>query len=500
MALWQVINLSCRGAHDASDTPSPPFLAQPHLKLRSSRLTSPCPYGQWSSRQVLLPEPALSGFLVVEEEPSLSQGTTAHVPILAKNDSLASRTKQLAFALPIAGLCLVAPARAQTNAPAHTPPAKAATPAQQRPSNWRLLTLKEGRSIVNAAWQQGEPPRSAGDCSHLAHDIYQNAGFDYPYQSSSDLYAGIEHFQRVKFPHPGDLIVWPGHVGIVVDPLLHSFYSLVRTGIDEQDYESSYWRSRGTPRFYRYKVPKTAIRTAATLPLGPKGPHQDRPPLSSVSQRSPSLNRPLSADTVPEPPSPDSDSSSRPSPKAALERIAVTQPPAVSADPADPPTPVEPPSSIVVSPGNRLPTRDEVARGISELSDASAGILRNNEPAKIQPPVMIVEQLRLKRLDIKGDHGWAHVEIDSKVSIEAGAVQVKRRHTKALWELRRTDSGWEALSAKDRTYVPQDVALKHLAAQLAQITQSDRGALTDPAILQQESQLVQLLNGLLVTK
>jgi hypothetical protein len=58
----------------------------------------------------------------------------------------------------------------------------------------------------------------------------------------------------VRHPQPGDLIVWPGHVGIVLKPLEHSFYSLVSTGLEAQNYEGTYWRSRGRPRFYRYKV------------------------------------------------------------------------------------------------------------------------------------------------------------------------------------------------------------------------------------------------------
>jgi NlpC/P60 family len=55
------------------------------------------------------------------------------------------------------------------------------------------------------------------DCSHIVHAVYDRAGFHYPYASSSDLYVGTHEFQRVTHPQGGDLVVWRGHVGIVVN-------------------------------------------------------------------------------------------------------------------------------------------------------------------------------------------------------------------------------------------------------------------------------------------
>src|ERR1700722_19396220 len=137
-----------------------------------------------------------------------------------------------------------------------------ARPARGAETDARLLSREEGRSIVRTAWQAEPPADGMQDCSHVVHQIYAEAGFDYPYASSLDIYAGNENFVRVKTAHAGDVIAWPGHVGIVVDALQHSFYSLVRTGLDSQDYESAYWRSRGRPRFYRYKVESGRVVTA----------------------------------------------------------------------------------------------------------------------------------------------------------------------------------------------------------------------------------------------
>lgn len=90
------------------------------------------------------------------------------------------------------------------------------------------------------------------DCSHFVHEIYRKAHHPYPYASSEELYEGIDSFTRVSRPRSGDLIVWHGHVGIIVDPKESRFVSVLRSGVKTDDYRSSYWKSRGRPHFLRY--------------------------------------------------------------------------------------------------------------------------------------------------------------------------------------------------------------------------------------------------------
>jgi hypothetical protein len=115
-----------------------------------------------------------------------------------------------------------------------------------------ILTEDDRLSLLAAALDRRVRMHSEPDCSHLVHAIYQQAGFSYAYASSSDLYAGVGQFQRIKQPQPGDLIVWRGHVGMVIKPSEHIFFSFLRSGPGTDDYESPYWKSRGHPRFYRY--------------------------------------------------------------------------------------------------------------------------------------------------------------------------------------------------------------------------------------------------------
>lgn len=126
--------------------------------------------------------------------------------------------------------------------------------ADERParnSDW-ALTQDDRLSVIAAALDPKVRRHSSPDCSHLVHAIYEKAGFPYTYASSRDLYAGVEGFQRVNQPEPGDLIVWRGHMGIVVRPSRHVFFSFMSKGPGVDDYDSRYWRGRGHARFYRY--------------------------------------------------------------------------------------------------------------------------------------------------------------------------------------------------------------------------------------------------------
>lgn len=119
-------------------------------------------------------------------------------------------------------------------------------------SNVRLLTRAQGLEIARVAMNSRHPLSSRYDCSHFVHGLYQRAGFPYEYAPSSTLYTGVPEFRRVVSPQPGDVAVWPGHAGIVINPVQHSFLSVLRAGPGVDRYDSRYWKRRGQPRFLRY--------------------------------------------------------------------------------------------------------------------------------------------------------------------------------------------------------------------------------------------------------
>src|SRR3954471_10899087 len=99
------------------------------------------------------------------------------------------------------------------------------------------------------------------DCSHFVQYLYEQAGLYYGYAPSRTLYDGMDGFKRVAHPRPGDLIVWRGHVGIVVDPEETTFLSALRSGVKVSSYQSHYWQRRGKPHFLRYVGPEDNAMT-----------------------------------------------------------------------------------------------------------------------------------------------------------------------------------------------------------------------------------------------
>jgi hypothetical protein len=133
-----------------------------------------------------------------------------------------------------------------------------------RPHSSATLTQSDGLSVIAAALDTRLHATRQRDCSHLVHAIYDRAGFSYPYASSSDLYEGTDEFRRVTHPQPGDLVVWSGHVGIVVNPAQRAFFSTLSHGPGIDTYDAEYWKGRGPIRFYRYI--KSGPRSDATKP------------------------------------------------------------------------------------------------------------------------------------------------------------------------------------------------------------------------------------------
>jgi NlpC/P60 family len=123
---------------------------------------------------------------------------------------------------------------------------------QQQLKTGHLVTPDDGLAVISAALDTQRRFASNPDCSHLVHAIYQRAGFQYEYATADDLYDGVDAFRRVSHPQIGDLIVWRGHVGIVVRPSRHVFFSFLSNGPATDNYRSPYWVGRGQARFYRY--------------------------------------------------------------------------------------------------------------------------------------------------------------------------------------------------------------------------------------------------------
>jgi len=344
----------------------------------------------------------------------------------------------------------------------------------EEPSGVRLLNANEGLSLVNTALERRAQVRPKPDCSHFVHQIYELSGFPYPYVSSLDLYEGIDNFRRVSTPHPGDLVVWRGHVGIVIDGVEHSFYSSVRSGLRTEYYDGPYWRALGRPRFYRYVLSGSAELTVTNA---------SAPANISKAQTKP-LILPVTKEIADAPP-------------LGTDLPERVEPATTLADPTRPLNrPFALPSSIMVVAAGTRPTDEEVGEAISEFNNAAGNLLRDSPPADRKRVVLVYDQISVERVELKRDRGSVSAEVEGILSIAGERLEGKRRREKLRWELRRTPQGWQLQTPGNRAYVPRDLAVRVLAGQLAFLTQNEASSGDLDRSLHQQTLIVHAL-GLL---
>jgi hypothetical protein len=323
--------------------------------------------------------------------------------------------------------------------------------ASARPA--KPLSLDEGLAILNAALDSRHRADFTSDCSHFVHRLYQRAGFPYAYAPSSDLYAGIDEFQRVTKPQPGDLAVWHGHAGIVVNPAQHSFFSLLSSGAGVDSYDSPYWRHRGRPRFFRYVKATSGGTRLASLRTASLNPGVEVP-ASDDSEESASKSGPAS-------------------------RLA-----------ANPVNTVISGAPVVHS---AHPEPGQVNAAFLQTCADSEENLRGRNLFKSAQPVIVFDHFSVSAMHAAGNQGWVDVQIDEVLFFVEGKAEVRRGSERQRWPLSRHDkSSWELKVPRGTIYVPQHIAVRVMSHQLAQLTDPDSTA--GP---QQKAELARVLDSLL---
>ena len=338
-------------------------------------------------------------------------------------------------------------------------------PAAEHLLEPRPITKAEGRKILATISTVDADSESETDCSHLVHDVYKQAGFPYDYVSSRELYIGNTNFMRVHKPQAGDLVVWRGHVGVVIDPKEHSFFSSVRSGPDTQFYDSPYWRSRGSARFYRYMTEKP-LRSSPTLEAARDANHEPLPAASRGSE-----NRPPSKLLKPLP-----SSGSAP-----------------AADQSGSGT-FEVPREIVLQAAGKNPTPDEVAAGFIEMNQDFAKSFRTRALDSFGKPIIIYRGLRVSAVQVKGKRGTALVSIESLGTLSDSQASSQPRWIEQSLEFEKTKRGWVMSPVQEVAYVSREVALQVLSARLAELAQSTSAT---PAQEREQKQIIRFLNTLI---
>jgi len=300
-----------------------------------------------------------------------------------------------------------------------------------------LMSSYDRLLVISAALgRQGS--RSKPDCSHLVHEIYSRAGFPYSYSRSSDLYSGINEFRRVTTPQVADLIVWPGHIGIIVSPTQHSFYSSLRSGVGVDFYDSSYWRGRGKPRFYRY-IKRT---TTADVPSSPANiGSQEETESSTVLE---------------------------PAPIAIVDVLAV--------------------ESVRLDP-------EKIRDAFLRLSKDYGNSLRAQDLLNQRVPVIVFDEVNVEKMKVKGKKGSVELRIDGPLSLSDGRIDHKKRHDRQRWTIdQRDQTTWQVRLPSAAIYLSRDDAVRLFAQQLAILTD---GTHDESSSTREKAELAQALNALL---
>ena len=321
----------------------------------------------------------------------------------------------------------------------------------------------DGLAILTAALDSRHRIVTRHDCSHFVHDLYEQAGFHYEYASSADLYVGVDEFRQVTTPQPGDLAVWHGHVGIVVNPSQHSFFSLLRSGPGIDLYDSPYWKQRGHPRFFRYAKPAPV---AASTPIR----NSSWRPFTRTHEEESATNDPASDESV---------------------ESAVQSTPPAKAAPAQPQE-IPAPRAIMLTASKPQPV--QVREAFLQACKDQDSNLRGHDLFSSTQSVVVFDQLQVKKVHISGNAGWAEVQIDEPVSLAEKKAQVRKRTEHQRWALtRQNTTSWELTPAPNTLYLTQSTAVRLLASELAQLTERN----LSPGQTQEKAQLARLLDALL---
>jgi hypothetical protein len=329
----------------------------------------------------------------------------------------------------------------------------------QREAGLRPLTLDEGLAILSVALDSRHNRAFSSDCSHFVHGLYERAGFSYGYTPSRDLYEGIDEFRRVTNPQPGDLAVWRGHAGIVVNPVQHSFFSLLRTGPGVESYDSPYWKRRGRPRFFRYvKAGASGTASLRSANLTMSSTEQDEPAEASEPETSQEASRGT----------------------LAANRIVASKP-----------APAEVPHIPIIHSSH--PKADQVDAAFLQSCADSEENLSGRDLFRSSQPVIVFDHFSAGKVHIDGNESWVEVQIDEVLFFIDGKAQARRGSERQQWPLTRRDlKSWELLPPVGVVYVPQALAVRLMSQQLAQLAQSAPNS----ARLQQKAELVRVLDSL----
>ncbi|MGC2742838.1 MAG: NlpC/P60 family protein [Candidatus Angelobacter sp.] len=307
-----------------------------------------------------------------------------------------------------------------------------------------LLSPEQGEAMAAFALQSERRIHTKPDCSHLVHLLYARAGLIYPYESSRVLYRGISDFKRVKAPQAGDLVVWLGHVGIVLSPEEKTFLSSVRSGILTESWTAPHWVHRGQPRFYRYRIgPETDINLLATI-MG----EDSRAQIESLSNARNGTKSELSSSATQAAADSDANGVQEEGGESPLQDAINTDESGHDSNP------------IALISQRQIPSRRQIAAAIIESSKARAHKLIGGEALDLAHPFSVFSRLEVEKIKVKNERGSITLKVIETMCQEDGRILPARIMERELTIVRRNDGAWAISDPQERTYLMEEQALE----------------------------------------
>jgi hypothetical protein len=121
--------------------------------------------------------------------------------------------------------------------------------------------------------------------------------------------------------------------------------------------------------------------------------------------------------------------------------------------------------------------------------------IRGSDLFNSEQSLIVFDRFQVKKVHLRENESWAEVQIDELVSLEGSNANVRKRSERQRWPLnRRGNTSWELTPPQNTLYLPQQVAVRIMAHELAQLTEDglDTGSRTE-----EKAELARILNALL---
>jgi hypothetical protein len=141
------------------------------------------------------------------------------------------------------------------------------------------------------------------------------------------------------------------------------------------------------------------------------------------------------------------------------------------------------------------PNSEQLSTAFLQACNDSEEMLRGHDLFKSAQPVVVFDHFGIEKVHITGNQGWIEIQINELVSLKGGKADVLHKGLeRERWSLIRGENkSWKLNPARNAIYLPQPIAERILAHELARLTQDTSDNTSEN---QQKVELARLLDVL----